>query len=52
MRVIHCDECETLIDVDDDTECFGGNDDVVCVWCRRIGGMTIDEIAAAFTDAK
>lgn len=35
MSMICCDECEALIDSDDDPECFGGNDDVVCKWCRE-----------------
>lgn len=43
MSMIRCEQCERLIDSDDDPECFVENpglpgamgDEVLCEWCRE-----------------
>jgi len=58
MSMIRCEQCERLIDSDDDPDCFIENpgmpgsmgDEVLCEWCREKREREQDDAGIAFSE--
>jgi hypothetical protein len=47
MSMVRCDECEHLIDSDEDCDCFGGiPEGILCQWCREANEIDDDPDSA------